>query len=312
MCLIVSGKGNKFIAKKDIIVYKQLGGGSFYGYVTSHQNFPVKLNSEIVPKGKIELRSYGSKQCLDRGAIHAYAIIPVPGIYFKAIIKKGTEFWIQDDLTQIAAEKLYLTDKEAFYKHSKPTDFSDYLKEGVDVHLKDGRRCKITDSFDKKDVIGVYGYDNQVIALEYKELPLFNEELPNEISKNNFIEENSCNISELITKLEKDLDGYGNTKQLKSLGIKSDALDYCEKLGKDWYIPSSGELKKVFKNQLRINITLQYLGIPQIDFRWFWSSTLKSSKYAWCCYSDGRHWFGDFSYDHVRCCRSVLPFLELS
>ena len=157
MCLIVSGKGNKFIAKKDIIVYKQLGGGSFCGYVTPHQNFPVKLNSEIVPKGKIELRSYGSKQCLDRGAIHAYAIIPRPGIYFKAIIKKGTEFWIQDDLTQIAAKKLYLTDKKALYKHSKPTDFSDYFKEGVDVYLKDGRRCKITDSFDKKDVIGVYG-----------------------------------------------------------------------------------------------------------------------------------------------------------
>ena len=311
MCLIVSGKGNKFIAKKDIIVYKQLGESS-YGYVTPHQNFPVKLNSEIVPKGKIELRSYGSKQCLDRGAIHAYAIIPRPGIYFEAIIKKGTEFWIQDDLTQIAAEKLYLTDKEAFYKHSKPTDFSDYFKEGVDVYLKDGRRCKITDSFDKKDVIGVYGYDNQVIALEYKELPLFNEELPNEISKNNFIEENSCNRSELITKLEKDLDGYGNTKQLKALGIKSDALDYCEKLGKDWYIPSSGELKKVFKNQLRINITLQYLGKPQIDFRWFWSSTLRSPQYAWYCGSDGDSWYDDFNYGHVYYFSCVLPFLELS
>ena len=312
MCLIVSGKGNKFIAKKDIIVYKQLGGGSFCGYVTSHQNFPVKLNSEIVPKGKIELRSYGSKQCLDRGAIHAYAIIPVPGIYFEAIIKKGTEFWIQDDLTQIAAEKLYLTDKKAFYEHSKPTDFSDYLKEGVDVYLKDGRRCKITDSFDKKDVIGVYGYDNQVIALKYKYSRFFNEELPNEISKNNFIEENSCNRSELITKLEKDLDGYGNTKQLKSLGIKSDALDYCESLGKNWYIPSSGELKKVFKNQLRINITLQYLGMPQIDFRWFWSSTLESSKCAWCCCSFGSGWYyNDFCYDRVSSCDYILPFLEI-
>ena len=311
MCLIVSGKGNKFIAKKDIIVYKQLGESSC-GYVTPCQKFPVKLNSEIVPKGKIELRSYGSKQCLDRGAIHAYAIIPRPGIYFEAIIKKGTEFWIQDDLTQIAAEKLYLTDKEAFYKHSKPTDFSDYLKEGVDVYLKDGRRCKITDFFDKKDVIGVYGYDNQVIALEYKYSRFFNEELPNEISKNNFIEENSCNCSELITKLEKDLDGYGNTKQLKALGIKSDALDYCESLGKNWYIPSSGELKKVFKNQLRINITLQYLGIPQIDSRWFWSSTLESPKYAWSCYSDGGGWYGVFDYDHVDCCSCVLPFLDLS
>ena len=312
MCLIVSGKGNKFIAKKDIIVYKQLGESSC-GYVTPHQNFPVKLNSKIVPKGKIELRSYGSKQCLDRGAIHAYAIIPRPGIYFKAIIKKGTEFWIQDDLTQIAAEKLYLTDKKAFYKHSKPTDFSDYLKEGVDVYLKDGRRCKITDSFDKKDVIGVYGYDNQVIALEYKYSRFFNEELPNEISKNNFIEENSYNRSELITKLEKDLDGYGNTKQLKSLGIESDALDYCESLGKNWYIPSSGELKKVFKNQLRINLTLKHLGKDTLPFSWFWSSTLESSKYAWGCCSYGGNWCcGDFDYDRVDFCSYVLPFLELS
>ena len=313
MCLIVSGKGNKFIAKKDIIVYKQLGE-SFCGYVTPCQDFPVKLNSEIVPKGKIELRSYGSKQCLDRGAIHAYAIIPVPGIYFEAIIKKGTEFWIQDDLTQIAAKKLYLTDKKALYKHSKPTDFSDYFKEGVDVYLKDGRRCKITDSFDKKDVIGVYGYDNQVIALEYKYSRFFNEELPNEISKNNFIEENSCNRrEELITKLEKDLDGYGNTKQLKSLGIESDALDYCESLGKNWYIPSSGELKKVFKNQLRINLTLKHLGKDTLPFSWFWSSTLESSKSAWGCCSYGGNWcFGDFDYDRVDFCSYVLPFLELS
>ena len=312
MCLIVSGKGNKFIAKKDIIVYKQLGGGSFCGYVTPHQNFPVKLNSKIVPKGKIELRSYGSKQYLDRGAIHAYAIIPRPGIYFKAIIKKGTEFWIQDDLTQIAAEKLYLTDKEAFYKHSKPTDFSDYLKEGVDVYLKDGRRCKITDSFDKKDVIGVYGYDNQVIALKYKYSRFFNEELPNEISKNNFIEENSCNSSELITKLEKDLDGYGNTKQLKSLGIKSDALDYCEKLGKDWYIPSLGQVKLVAENMLRINLTLKHLGKDTLPFSWFLSSTLESSKFSWACCSRGRRWYVGFGYGHVRYCGYVLPFLELS
>ena len=311
MCLIVSGKGNKFIAKKDFIVYKQLEESSC-GYVTPCQDFPVKLNSEIVPKGKIELRSYGSKQCLDRGAIHAYSIIPDPGIYFEAIIKKGTEFWIQDDLTQIAAEKLYLTDKEAFYKHSKPTDFSDYLKEGVDVYLKDGRRCKITDSFDKKDVIGVYGYDNQVIALEYKYSRFFNEELPNEISKNNFIEENSCNSSELITKLEKDLDGYGNTKQLKSLGIESDALDYCESLGKNWYIPSSGELKKVFKNQLRINLTLKHLGKDTLPFSWFLSSTLESSKFSWACCSRGRRWYVGFGYGHVRYCGYVLPFLELS
>ena len=302
MCLIVSGKGNKFIAKRDIIVYKQLGE-SFCGYVTPCRSFPVKLNSEIVPKGKIELRSYGSKQCLDRGAIHAYAIIPVPGIYFEAIIKKGTEFWIQDDLTQIAAEKLYLTDKKVFYEHSKPTDFSDYLKEGVDVYLKDGRRCKITDSFDKKDVIGVYGYDNQVIALESKELQLSDDySLPGHPK-----------VIDDLSEAKKDLDGYGNTKQLKSLGIKSDALDYCEKLGKDWYIPSLGQVKLVAENMLRINLTLKHLGKDTLPFSWFWSSTLESSKCTWDCCSIGGSWYGyDCSYGRVCFCGYILPFLERS
>ena len=313
MCLVVSDKNNMFIAKKDIIVYKQLSE-SYDGFVTPCQNFPVKLNSEIIPKGKIELRSFGSKKCLDKGAIHAYTIISDSGIYFEAIIKKGTKFWIQDDLTQIAAEKLYLTDKKVSIKDYKPTDFSDYLEEGVDVYLKDGRRCKLTDSFDKKDVIGIYGYDNQVIATEYKNLQLFREELPNEISKNDFIEADSSNSNLVVNKLEKDLDGYGNTKQLKSLGIKSEALDYCEKLGKDWYIPASGELKKLFKNQLRINITLQHLGKPTLEFNWFWSSTLESTKYAWgCCSYGGYGWFYDgFNYGYVDTHDCVLPVLELS
>ena len=196
---------------------------------------------------------------------------------------------------------MYLTNKEAFYKYSKPTYFSDYLKEGVDVHLKDGRRCKITDPFDKKDVIGVYGYDNQVIALESKGLQL----------SDDYTLPGHPKVIDDLSEAKKDLDGYGNTKQLKSLGIKSDALDYCESLGKNWYIPSSGELKKVFKNQLRINITLRYLGIPQIDFRWFWSSTLRSPQCAWRCCSDGYDWYGDFGYDRVYYSNYVLPFLDL-
>ena len=309
MCLYI-GKNSSFIAKSDIIVYKELKQIGKNDYVTPCQDFPVKLDNLLIPEGIATEKPCGFKYRIEEGTIHAYTSSNGNDLKFKAIIKKGTKFWIQDDLTEVAAEKLYITSELA---GKEETDLSEYIKEfGVDVHLKDGRRCKITDFFDKKDVIGVYGYDNQVIALEYKYSCFFNEELPNEISKNNFIEENSYNRSELITKLEKDLDGYGNTKQLKALGIKSDALDYCESLGKNWYIPSSGELKKVFKNQLRINITLQYLGIPQIDFRWFWSSTLGSSQYAWYCYSSGFGWYGDFDYNHVGYCSYVLPFLELS
>ena len=301
MCLVVSGKNNMFIAKEDIIVYKQLEKSESGGYVTAYQKFPVKLNSILIPEGDFMLESYGPKYQIGKGVIHAYIKIPRSGTYFEAVIKKGTKFWIQDDLSEVAAEKLYLTDKEVFYNKEKQSNIFNYV-EGVDVHLKDGRRCKITDSFDKKDVLGIYGYDNQVIALEYKNLRLLNDTLSIRFKK---IESN-------ITKLEKDLDGYGNTKQLKSLGIKSEALDYCEKLGKDWYIPSSGELNKLFKNMVRINITLHYLGKPMIDFSWFWSSNLNSAWSAWTYYSSGTYWYKEgFDYSCVRNNFYVLPFLKL-
>ena len=300
MCLYI-GKNNSFIAKSDIIVYKELKQIGKNDYVTPCQDFPVKLDNLLIPEGIATEKPCGFKYRIEEGTIHAYTSSNGNYLKFKAIIKKGTKFWIQDDLTEVAAEKLYITSELA---GNEETDLSEYIKEfGVDVYLKDGRRCKITDSFDKKDVIGVYGYDNQVIALESIRLPLSDDyPLPGHPK-----------VIDDLSEAKKDLDGYGNTKQLKALGIKLDALDYCEKLGKDWYIPSSGELKKVFKNQLRINITLQYLGMPQIDFRWFWSSTLESSKCAWCCCSFGSGWYyNDFCYDRVSYCDYVLPFLELS
>ena len=300
MCLYI-GKNSSFIAKSDIIVYKELKQIGKNDYVTPCQDFPVKLDNLLIPEGIATEKPCGFKYRIEEGTIHAYTSSNGNDLKFKAIIKKGTKFWIQDDLTEVAAEKLYITSELA---GNEETDLSEYIKEfGVDVYLKDGRRCKITDSFDKKDVIGVYGYDNQVIALESKELRLLDDysSLPGHPK-----------VIDDLSEAKKDLDGYGNTKQLKALGIKLDALDYCEKLGKDWYIPSSGELKKVFKNQLRINITLQYLGMPQIDFRWFWSSTLESSKCAWCCCSFGSGWYyNDFCYDRVSSCDYVLPFLEI-
>ena len=115
-----------------------------------------------------------------------------------------------------------------------------------------------------------------------------------------------------LSEAKKDLDGYGNTKQLKALGIKSDALDYCESLGKNWYIPSLGQVKLVAENMLRINFTLKHLGKDTLPFSWFWSSTLESSQCAWDCCSDGDFWFVDFGCDRVYCYGCVLPFLELS
>ena len=303
MCLYI-GKNSSFIAKSDIIVYKELKQIGKNDYVTPCQYFPVKLDNLLIPEGIATEKPCGFKYRIEEGTIHAYTSSNGNDLKFKAIIKKGTKFWIQDDLTEVAAEKLYITSELA---GKEETDLSEYIKEfGVDVHLKDGRRCKITDSFDRKDVIGVYGYDNQVIALESKGLQLSDDyPLPGHPKVIDDLSEAEKDLA------KKDLDGYGNTKQLKSLGIKSDALDYCEELGKDWYIPSLGQVKLVAENMLRINLTLKHLGKDTLPFSWFWSSTLESSKCAWDCCSGG-YWYDDFIYGHVNYYGYVLPFLELS
>ena len=300
MCLYI-GKNSSFIAKSDITVYKVLIKTSDGGYVTPSQNYPVKLDNMLIPEEIASVKPYGFKYCIKEGAIHAYTSSNGRDSRFRAIIKKGTKFWIQDDLKQIAAEKLYITSEVA---GEEETDFSDYLEEGVDVYLKDGRRCKLTNTFNKNDVIGIYGYNNQIIATEYKDLQL-SKEYP--LSGN-------PNVIESYSKAQEDLDGYGNTKQLKSLGIKSEALDYCEALGKDWYIPALGQIKKVAENLLRINFTLKYLRKEPLPLGWFWSSTLESTKYAWGCCSNGCYYwdYGGFCYGYVDFRYYVLPFLELS
>ena len=312
MCLVVSNENNMFIAKEDITVYKQLDKSKSGGYETPYQSFPVKLNSILIPEDDFVLKFYGSKYQIGRGVIHAYTEVDNNnrlGTYFEAVIKKGTKFWIQDDLKEVAAEKLYLTDKIAsFENYNKPTNFSDYLEYGVDVYLKDGRKCKVTDSYNKKDVIGIYGYDDQVTALNHsKPLPFFvKKNLPHNIRVID-----TEDLEQLKNELENSYDGYCNTKSLRSLGIKSPVLDYCDKLGENWYIPSSGELKKLFKNQLRINITLQYLGKPTLGFNWFWSSDLNSAWNAWTYYSADYYCLDGFTSDYLGINNPILPFLKL-
>ena len=106
------------------------------------------------------------------------------------------------------------------------------------------------------------------------------------------------------------MDGVSNCKALEKLGGKFPALEKCRSLGKDWYLPSEGELKRAFENLLYINFTLKKLGLAPIPFTWFWSSTLYDRQYAWRCSSSGnwRYWY----FNAIWCRYYVLPFLELS
>lgn len=299
MCLYIGSK-SEFIAKHDITVYKQLEPlcGDFWR--TPCRYWPVELETTLIPEGKAKVDKCGFKFQINEGAIHTYTKAPNDTKeFFKATIPAGTKFWIQDDLLQVAAEKLYITSI-----HPEPdeeTDFSEYFYLGVDVHTKSGIRKKVSELQTSDEVIGVYAYENQVISTEIFGGLAFSDSTLDELPKGGTVTSNGYNA-------QGDMDGISNCKALEKLGGKFPALEKCRSLGKDWYLPSEGELKRAFENLLYINFTLKKLGLAPIPFSWFWSSTLHSIKYAWYCLSPGCLYH--LSYDLIWHNGCVLPFLE--
>lgn len=72
-----------------------------------------------------------------------------------------------------------------------------------------------------------------------------------------------------------DMDGARNTNHLRSI------LNPQIKLADDWYIPSLGELYRIFINKKAINAALEFAKGGKLQDRWYWTSTEGSATSAW-------------------------------
>lgn len=72
-----------------------------------------------------------------------------------------------------------------------------------------------------------------------------------------------------------DMDGARNTNHLRSI------LNPQIKLADDWYIPSLGELYRIFINKKAINTALEFAKGDKLQDRWYWTSTEISATSAW-------------------------------
>ena len=72
-----------------------------------------------------------------------------------------------------------------------------------------------------------------------------------------------------------DMDGARNTNHLRSI------LNPKIKLADDWYIPSLGELYRIFINKKAINAALEFAKGDKLQDRWYWTSTESSAPNAW-------------------------------
>ena len=72
-----------------------------------------------------------------------------------------------------------------------------------------------------------------------------------------------------------DMDGARNTNHLRNI------LNPQIKLADDWYIPSLGELYRIFINKKAINAALEFAEGDKLQDRWYWTSTEGSATNAW-------------------------------
>jgi hypothetical protein len=72
-----------------------------------------------------------------------------------------------------------------------------------------------------------------------------------------------------------DMDGARNTNHLRNI------LNPQIKLADDWYIPSLGELYRIFINKKAINAALEFAKGDKLQDRWYWTSTEGSATIAW-------------------------------
>ena len=56
----------------------------------------------------------------------------------------------------------------------------------------------------------------------------------------------------------------------------SSAKSWCSNYGTDWYLPSIGELRAVYRNKSTIDSTLSAIGYTILGTSYYWSSTEES------------------------------------
>lgn len=101
-----------------------------------------------------------------------------------------------------------------------------------------------------------------------------------------------------------DMDGARNTNHLRSI------LNQKIKLADDWYIPSLGELYRIFINKKAINAALEFSNGDKLQDRWYWTSTEGSATDAWglSLYDGGTNLWNSKASNASRV-RAVSPFI---
>ena len=164
---------------------------------------------------------------------------------------------------------------------------SDNLEDGVYLVHENGKATLFENEYTKMD-----NMESKIVAIGLKmgdfslKIALHDEANGDGITltaKNNGNEPNDKTYYiESYDDAVNDMDGFADTGYLRSV------LNPKIKLADNWYIPSLGEMYRIFINKKIINEALDYANGDRLQYSWYWTSTEYSATSAWSLYlNDG-------------------------
>ena len=324
MCLF-SQNIKPLVADTDIVVYKHLVKRCNGNVHTPHQDTQVILGQKFVAKGKLpKLPENYSNNEISEGVIHAYIDKATAKSYLsqgeivKAVIKAGTQFFVQFDMTEIAATEIVLDDDFQTYSEETVKEIEDNLDNTINVIYKllreqnthngvsvgdyvlSDKSIVAPDALTKNmDVIGIISFfakdgTPKVTALKQTKC------------RWGSLTDFAVNAVNSREKSVEDFNGADYTKKLYETYKDSlddfPALKYCveyetkgTKKG-DWVFGSSGEILQTVRNAYLINRSIEKLNEVKDDcgyadeiiigtFTYYWTSAESNSLYAWYNYT---------------------------
>lgn len=329
MCLYASNI-KPLKAEKDLTIIKCIipyGNGK---YKSPAQETTIELNKTLVAEGNVaKLPNDYSSNEIGVGVIHAYIDSKTFKHHFnsckfvKAIIKAGTELYVQFDGEEVAAKEIFITDN--FINEDNLSDYESelevtrqelvkLLRNQVCARANNGAKIGDIYTHDKRFIqpahltadmkpIGVVSYirsdgEPHIIGLRQSE------EMWCVVSAS------YGQISNTIDSLDKAINndkGQEYTEILKERFADKlkdfPALNYCLEYETDgtnkgdWFFMSSGETLQTIRNAFIINTSIERIneivgkGIAEpIEYgTWYWTVTSCGGRSAWRCYSGRAH-----------------------
>lgn len=320
MCLF-SQNIKPLVADTDIVVYKHLKKGCNGNVHTPHQGTQVTLGQKFVAEGKLpKLPENYSNNAIGEGVIHAYIDKETAKYCFsqgeivKAVIKAGTQFFVQFDMTEIAATEIVLDNDFQTYSEETVKEIEDNLDNTINVIYKLLREQNTHNSVSVGDYVlsdksivapDALTKDMEVIGI----ISFFSKDgTPNVTALKQTRREwgsttdSAVNVVNSYEKAVEDFNGADYTKKLyetykDSLG-DFPALKYCveyetkgTKKG-DWVFGSTSEILQTVRNAYLINRSVEKLNEVKGDCDYadeiiigtnYWASAENNSTNVWNC-----------------------------